>query len=59
MCQMDDGIFGKAGLNLNKTYNNYSSVQIFAVLYSFFFLGDSPASGFYMPTFRNTCEHDL
>ena len=27
----------------------------------FFLLGDSPASEFYVPTFRNTlsCEHDL
>jgi hypothetical protein len=37
-CQMDDGKFGKSGLNLNTTYNDYSSVQTFAVLYSFFWM---------------------
>jgi len=31
---MDDGKFGKSGLNLNTayTYNNYSSLQIFCIL---------------------------
>ena len=38
----------------NFGYSWFKTFAVFWMLYAFFFLGHSPASEFYMPTFRNT-----